>query len=85
MQAIIEATSANQTFEKNYTVKQRIVSESSLHYTLREKIEKGAYLEVLGTGYGVKMPKLSLKTKTNLACCRKLDRKTRYKLYPPPV
>jgi len=66
IQAIIETISANQTFGKKYhTVKKNCRIRSSVNYTLREKIKMGAYLEVLGTGYGVKIPKLSLKTKTD--------------------
>lgn len=44
------------------------LSESLKCITLREKIRMGLYLELVGKGYGVKIPKPSLATKT--ACSR---------------
>jgi len=70
--ATIDATSVIQTFKKCVFSVVVMVNYCRLffseifgeYFTLREKIEKMAFLEVLGTGYGVKMPKPSLKTLT---------------------
>ena len=55
-------------------------------YTSRENIKIGPYFEVLGTGYGARIPILSLVAK--MASLKKnlnLNQETRYTLYPHPI